>query len=85
MVTEDGKPIDFVTGRPILGRTNSSTSLTQIHGKEIEQEEGELHKWGLLVQRTEGYLPRHVYAERKTRYKAGEGGISWLRRNGEYR
>ena len=57
MVTEDGKPIDFVTGRPILGRTSSSTSLTQIHGKEIEQEEGELHKWGFFVQQQKDIYP----------------------------
>ncbi|VEU23137.1 DEKNAAC104258 [Brettanomyces naardenensis] len=41
------KTVDNSTGKPVLLRSASQTS---IHGKELEEEEGEFHKWGFFVQ-----------------------------------
>ena len=40
-------PIDKMTGRPVLIRSISQTS---VHAKEQEIEEGELHKFGFFIQ-----------------------------------
>ncbi|QPG74205.1 hypothetical protein FOA43_001529 [Brettanomyces nanus] len=39
--------VDNWTGKPVLMRSASQTS---IHGKQLEEEEGEFHKWGFFVQ-----------------------------------
>ena len=46
--SSDGKnvPIDNLTGRPVLMKSISQTSL---HAKELEKEEGELHRWGVFI------------------------------------
>ncbi|CAB4252731.1 protein phosphatase regulator GIP3 [Maudiozyma barnettii] len=54
MATDSGRTIDVLTGKPVLFRANSSTL---IHGKEQEQEEGELHKWGFFVQQQNDIYP----------------------------
>lgn len=48
--SSDGKtvPIDNLTGRPVLMRSISQTSL---HAKEQEQEEGEFHRFGYFMQK----------------------------------
>ncbi|KAH3667490.1 hypothetical protein OGAPHI_003139 [Ogataea philodendri] len=43
----DSQPVDHLTGQPVLMR---SVSQTSIHAKELEEEEGEFHKWGFYVQ-----------------------------------
>lgn len=43
-------PIDKMTGRPVLIRSISQTS---VHAKEQEIEEGELHKFGFFIQQKE--------------------------------
>uniref|UniRef100_A0A0L0P7B5 Uncharacterized protein n=1 Tax=Candidozyma auris TaxID=498019 RepID=A0A0L0P7B5_CANAR len=40
-------PIDNTTGRPVLFRSMSQTSL---HAKEQEKEEGEFHRWGYFME-----------------------------------
>ncbi|CCE82970.1 Piso0_002741 [Millerozyma farinosa CBS 7064] len=40
-------PIDNLTGRPVLMR---SVSHTSVHAKAQEEEEGELHRWGFFIQ-----------------------------------
>lgn len=47
--SSDGKnvPIDNLTGRPVLMKSISQTSL---HAKELEKEEGELHRWGVFIE-----------------------------------
>lgn len=40
-------PIDNFTGRPVLMRSISHTS---VHAKEQEQEEGEFHRWGFFIE-----------------------------------
>lgn len=40
-------PIDNLTGRPVLMRSISHTS---VHAKELEEEEGELHRWGVFME-----------------------------------
>ncbi|CCF59666.1 hypothetical protein KAFR_0H02570 [Kazachstania africana CBS 2517] len=57
MVTESGKAIDFITGRPVLFRKSSNTS---VNGKKQEEEEGELHKWGFYVQQQRSIYPEHT-------------------------
>ncbi|KAG0667713.1 hypothetical protein C6P45_005434 [Maudiozyma exigua] len=54
MATDSGRTIDVYTGKPVLFRANSSTL---VHGKEQEQEEGELHKWGFFVQQQNDIYP----------------------------
>lgn len=50
--SSDGKdvPIDNLTGRPVLMRSISQTS---IHAKELELEEGEFHRLGFYMQQRE--------------------------------
>lgn len=47
--SSDGKavPIDNLTGRPVLMKSVSQTSL---HAKKQEQEEGEFHRWGYFME-----------------------------------
>ncbi|AET41611.1 Her1p Ecym_8333 [Eremothecium cymbalariae DBVPG len=47
MATDSGCTIDLTTGRPIPSKQSSETS---IFFKQQEEEEGELHKWGIFVQ-----------------------------------
>ncbi|SMN22139.1 similar to Saccharomyces cerevisiae YPL137C GIP3 Glc7-interacting protein whose overexpression relocalizes Glc7p from the nucleus and prevents chromosome segregation [Maudiozyma saulgeensis] len=54
MATDSGRTVDVLTGKPVLFRANSSTL---VHGKEQEQEEGELHKWGFFVQQQNDIYP----------------------------
>ncbi|CCH44236.1 GLC7-interacting protein 3 [Wickerhamomyces ciferrii] len=58
MVTElnEGKetPIDVATGKPILLR---SVSQTSIQAKKQEEEEGEFHRWGFFVQQQRQLYP----------------------------
>lgn len=49
MATDSGRVIDVLTGRQVLHKSSSNTSLAS---KRQEQEEGELHKWGSFRQRT---------------------------------
>ncbi|KAG7774330.1 hypothetical protein KL930_004160 [Ogataea haglerorum] len=48
VVDANSQPIDHLTGKPVLMRSGSQTS---IHAKELEEEEGEFHKWGFFVQK----------------------------------
>lgn len=57
MATDSGRTIDVFTGKPVLFRRSSTTS---IHGKEQEQEEGELHKWGFFVQQQHDIYPGNI-------------------------
>lgn len=49
----DGKnvPVDYFTGKPVLMKSASQTS---VHAKEQELEEGEFHRWGVYVQHRHG-------------------------------
>ncbi|CAI4051979.1 hypothetical protein SKDZ_15G3670 [Saccharomyces kudriavzevii ZP591] len=47
MATDSGRIIDVTTGKALLFKSSSNTSLA---GKRQEEEEGELHKWGVFVQ-----------------------------------
>ena len=49
MATDSGRVIDVFTGKQVLHKSSSNTSLAS---KRQEQEEGELHKWGSFRQRT---------------------------------
>ncbi|CCF59222.1 hypothetical protein KAFR_0G01880 [Kazachstania africana CBS 2517] len=51
MATDLNAVIDIDTGKPVLFRTQSSTSVA---GKRQEEEEGELHKWGTFLQQNDG-------------------------------
>lgn len=48
----DGKkvPVDNMTGRPVLMKSVSQTSM---HAKEQEEEEGEFHRWGYFMEHRE--------------------------------
>lgn len=54
VASDSGKTIDVATGKPVLFRRSSTTSL---HSKRQEQEEGELHKWGFYVQQQNAIYP----------------------------
>lgn len=49
----DGRtvPIDNLTGRPVLMK---SVSQTSVHAKEQELEEGEFHRWGYFIEHRNG-------------------------------
>lgn len=51
--SSDGKnvPVDYFTGKPVLMKSASQTS---VHAKEQELEEGEFHRWGVYVQHRHG-------------------------------
>lgn len=56
VATEEGNRIvDMKTGKSLLYKTSSSTS---IHSKLQEKEEGELHKWGFFVQQQRSMYPQ---------------------------
>lgn len=44
-------PVDYFTGKPVLMKSASQTS---VHAKEQELEEGEFHRWGVFVQHRHG-------------------------------
>lgn len=52
--SKDGREIsiDTTTGRPVLFRNISQTS---VNGKKQEEEEGEIHKWGFFMQHKQLY------------------------------
>lgn len=54
----DGKnvPVDYFTGKPVLMK---SASRTSVHAKEQELEEGEFHRWGVYVQHSHGDEKEH--------------------------
>ncbi|KAG7895339.1 hypothetical protein KL936_000047 [Ogataea polymorpha] len=54
VVDANSQPIDHLTGKPVLMRSGSQTS---IHAKELEEEEGEFHKWGFFVQKHDSDAP----------------------------
>lgn len=54
MATESGRTIDCLTGKPVLFRRSSTTS---VQGKVQQEEEGELHKWGFFVQQQNMIYP----------------------------
>ncbi|CCD25046.1 protein phosphatase regulator GIP3 NDAI_0E02290 [Naumovozyma dairenensis CBS 421] len=54
MATDSGRTIDVLTGKPVLFRRSSTTSVV---GKRQEMEEGELHKWGFFVQQQRAIYP----------------------------
>ncbi|KAH3673663.1 hypothetical protein WICMUC_003566 [Wickerhamomyces mucosus] len=47
--------VDIATGKPILLRSLSQTS---VQGKRQEEEEGEFHRWGFFVQQQRQIMPR---------------------------
>lgn len=51
--SSDGKnvPVDYFTGKPVLMKSASQTS---VHAKEQELEEGEFHRWGVYIQHRHG-------------------------------
>lgn len=54
MATDSGRTIDCLTGKPVLFRRSSNTS---VQGKVQQEEEGELHKWGFFVQQRNMIYP----------------------------
>jgi hypothetical protein len=50
----DSVPVDSTTGQRVLMRNFSQTSL---HAKKLEEEEGELHRWGFFVQQQNDIMP----------------------------
>ena len=56
IVVEDANsvPVDSTTGKRVLIRNYSQTS---IHSKKLEEEEGELHRWGFFVQQQNDIMP----------------------------
>lgn len=50
----DSVPVDSTTGKRVLMRKFSSTS---VHAKKLEEEEGELHRWGFFVQQQNDIMP----------------------------
>lgn len=54
VATDSGRTIDVATGKPVIFKRSSTTSL---HSKRQEQEEGELHKWGFYVQQQNAIYP----------------------------
>lgn len=54
MATDSGRTIDCLTGKPVLFRRSSNTSM---QGKVQQEEEGELHKWGFFVQQQNMIYP----------------------------
>ncbi|KAG7929307.1 hypothetical protein KL925_000049 [Ogataea polymorpha] len=57
----NSQPIDHLTGKPVLMRSGSQTS---IHAKELEEEEGEFHKWGFFVQKHDSDAPLPIPIEK---------------------
>ncbi|WPK22872.1 hypothetical protein PUMCH_000092 [Australozyma saopauloensis] len=51
--SSDGKnvPVDYFTGKPVLMKSASQTS---VYAKQQELEEGEFHRWGVFVQHRQG-------------------------------
>ncbi|AEY95631.1 FACR113Wp [Eremothecium gossypii FDAG1] len=58
MATDSGRTIDVTTGRPVVLRQSSQTSIVC---KKQEEEEGELHKWGYFVAQKRSGLPLPQY------------------------
>lgn len=54
VVEEANMPVDSTTGKPVFMRRFSQTS---IHSKKLEEEEGELHRWGFFVQQQNDIMP----------------------------
>lgn len=50
----DSVPVDSTTGKRVLMRKFSQTS---VHSKKLEEEEGELHRWGFFVQQQNDIMP----------------------------
>lgn len=50
----DSVPVDSTTGKRVFMRSFSQTS---IHAKKLEEEEGELHRWGFFVQQQNDIMP----------------------------
>ncbi|TID31154.1 hypothetical protein CANINC_000262 [Pichia inconspicua] len=50
----DSLPVDSLTGQRVLIRNYSQTN---VHSKKLEEEEGELHRWGFFVQQQKDILP----------------------------
>lgn len=71
VATEDNnKIVDINTGKPILYKSTSSTSL---QNKLQEKEEGELHKWGFFVQQQRSIYPSDkVLSEEEFKIKSGD-------------
>ncbi|KAG7890278.1 hypothetical protein KL907_004199 [Ogataea polymorpha] len=61
VVDANSQPIDHLTGKPVLMRSGSQTS---IHAKELEEEEGEFHKWGFFVQKHDSDAPLPIPIEK---------------------
>lgn len=47
-------PVDSLTGQRVLIRNYSQTN---VHSKKLEEEEGELHRWGVFVQQQKDIMP----------------------------
>ena len=54
MATDSGRTIDCLTGKPVLFRRSSTTS---VQDKVYQEEEGELHKWGFFAQQQNMLYP----------------------------
>ncbi|ODV87625.1 hypothetical protein CANARDRAFT_27001 [[Candida] arabinofermentans NRRL YB-2248] len=54
VIDANSKPIDHLTGLPVLMRRISQTS---VHARELEEEEGEFHRWGFFVQQQNSMMP----------------------------
>lgn len=54
MATDSGRTVDCLTGKPVIFRRSSTTS---IQGRVQQEEEGELHKWGFFVQQQNMLYP----------------------------
>lgn len=50
----DSVPVDSTTGKRVLMRKFSQTS---VHSKKLEEEEGEFHRWGFFVQQQNDIMP----------------------------
>ncbi|CCD24952.1 Her1p NDAI_0E01360 [Naumovozyma dairenensis CBS 421] len=67
IATESGRIIDTLTGKAILHKSLSNTSL---YSKKQEEEEGELHKWGYFIQQQ--YQPQQsASSSEQSNYEEG--------------
>ncbi|AGO11364.1 AaceriACR113Wp [[Ashbya] aceris (nom. inval.)] len=63
MATDSGRTIDVTTGRPVVLRQSSQTSVVR---KKQEEEEGEFHKWGYFVAQKRSGLPLPQYVSEQS-------------------
>lgn len=73
MATDSGRIIDVSTGKSLLFKTTSNTSMVS---KRQEEEEGELHKWGFFVQQQRSLYPAHEARSSAERIAPRPAGVT---------